>query len=173
MSQLGRRHSKRDAGYDIIAAVPPARKGRDMTRLTISTAVILFVLAAWPFTASADFHLQEATIADIHRAILARELTATQLVGLYLKRIAAYNSQCVAGAADANGYVLGEIEPIEKAGKVGALMTLNLRGKRSKTDAFDNVPAMPDALKTARALDEEFARTGRLKGPLHGVGSAS
>ena len=28
---------------------------------------------------------------------------------------------------------------------------------------------MPDALETARALDEEFARTGRLKGPLHGV----
>ena len=28
---------------------------------------------------------------------------------------------------------------------------------------------MPDALETARALDEEFARTGRLKGPLHGI----
>jgi len=28
---------------------------------------------------------------------------------------------------------------------------------------------MPDALETARALDAEFARTGRLKGPLHGV----
>jgi amidase len=28
---------------------------------------------------------------------------------------------------------------------------------------------MPDAVETARALDEEFARTGHLKGPLHGV----
>jgi amidase len=28
---------------------------------------------------------------------------------------------------------------------------------------------MPDALETARELDEEFVRTGRLKGPLHGV----
>ena len=92
-----------------------------MTRISIPAIVFLAVLAAWPFAARADFHLQEATIADIHRAILAKELTATELVGLYLKRIAAYNGQCVAGAADANGYVLGDIEPIEKAGKVGAL----------------------------------------------------
>jgi amidase len=117
-----------------VVAVPPARKGRDMTRISISTVVISAALAAWPFAARADFHLQEATIADIHRAILAKELTATELVGLYLRRIAAYNGQCVAGAADANGYVLGDIEPIEKAGKVGALMTLNIRGKRSKTN---------------------------------------
>ena len=40
---------------------------------------------------------------------------------------------------------------------------------RSKTDAADNDPNMPDALEAARALDEEFARTGRLKGPLHGI----
>jgi hypothetical protein len=156
-------------GTCIVLVVPPARKARDMTRMSIPTVVILAALAAWPFAALADFHLQEATIADIHRAILAKELTTTEIVGLYLKRIAAYNGQCVAGAADANGYVLGDIEPIEKAGKVGALMTLNIRGKRSKTDTVDDDPAMPDALETARALDEEFARTGRLKGPLHGI----
>ena len=28
---------------------------------------------------------------------------------------------------------------------------------------------MPDALEVAKALDAEFARTGRLKGPLHGI----
>ena len=137
--------------------------------ISIPAVVICAALAAWPFAAMAEFHLQEATIADIHRAILAKELTATQLVGLYLKRIEAYNGKCVSGAVDANGYVLGEIEPIEKAGKIGALITLNIRGKRSQTDAVDNDPAMLDALETARALDEEFARTGRLKGPLHGV----
>jgi amidase len=126
------------------------------------------LLGLWPFAANA-FHLQEATVADIHRAILAKELTATELVGLYLKRIEAYNGQCVKGDVDAGGLVLGDIEPIEHAGKLGALMTLNIRRKRSKTDAADSVPNMPDALETARALDEEFARTGRLKGPLHGV----
>ena len=87
-----------------------------MTRISIPTVVISAALAFCPFAAHADFHLQEATIADIHRAILAKELTATELVGLYLRRIAAYNGQCVGGAADANGYVLGDIEPIEKAG---------------------------------------------------------
>src|SRR5262249_3922378 len=134
----------------------------------LRTAIASVLLALSPFTASA-FHLQEATIADIHRGILAKELTATELVDLYLKRIEAYNGQCVKGDVDASGLVLGDIEPIEHAGKLGALMTLNIRGKRSKTDAADNAPNMPDALEAARALDEEFARTGRLKGPLHGV----
>jgi hypothetical protein len=109
-------------------------------------------LALWPLAAAAGFHLQEATIADIHRAILAKELTATELVRLYLKRIETYNGQCVQGAADPNGFLLGDIEPIEKAGKIGALMILNIRGKRSKTDAADNDPNIPDALEAARAL---------------------
>ena len=116
------------------------------------------------------FRLEEATIADIHRAILARQLTATQLVNEYLKRIETYNGTCVKGAVDpATGFQLGDIEPIENAGKLNALMTINLRGKRSKTDTVDNNPNMPDALETARALDEEFARTGQLRGPLHGI----
>ena len=65
--------------------------------------------------------------------------------------------------------MLGDIEPIENAGKLGAIITVNLRGKRSRSDTLDNDPAMPDALETADALDEEFARTGRPTGPLHGV----
>jgi Asp-tRNA(Asn)/Glu-tRNA(Gln) amidotransferase A subunit family amidase len=139
-----------------------------MGEKALRTVTASLLLGLWPFAASA-FHLEEATIADIHRAILAKELTATELVGLYLKRIEAYNGQCVKGDVDAGRLVLGDIEPIEHAGKLGALMTLNIRGKRSKTDAADSVPAMPDALEAARALDEEFARTGRLKGTLHGV----
>src|SRR5262249_11267760 len=91
------------------------------------------------------------------------------LVDLYLKRIEAYNGQCVKGDVDASGLVLGDIEPIEHAGKLGALMTLNIRGKRSKTDAADNAPNMPAALEAARALEEELARPDGLKGPLHGV----
>jgi amidase len=141
--------------------------GRKMGRNAL--CIVVSLLALWPFAAAASFHLQDATIADIHRAILAKEVTAAQLVDLYLKRIAAYNGQCVKGAVDASGYVLGDIEPIEKAGKLGALMTLNIRHKRSKTDAADNDPAMPDAREAAQALDAEFARTGRLKGPLHGI----
>jgi Asp-tRNA(Asn)/Glu-tRNA(Gln) amidotransferase A subunit family amidase len=116
------------------------------------------------------FHLQEATIADVHRAIRAKQLTATQLVNLYLKRIDAYNGRCVSGDVDqATGFQLGDIKPIANAGQLNALMTLNLRGKRSKTDTVDSNPDMPDALETARKLDEHFAKTGKLVGPLHGI----
>jgi Asp-tRNA(Asn)/Glu-tRNA(Gln) amidotransferase A subunit family amidase len=123
--------------------------------------------AAAPAT---GFRLHEATIADVHRAMLARQLTATQLVGYYLKRIETYNGPCVRGAIDpATGRMLGEIEPIANAGKLNALITLNQRTRRSQTDKTDNDPNMPDALETAAALDAEFARTGKLKGPLHGI----
>ena len=122
-----------------------------------------------PAAPAPAFHLQEAAIADVHRAILNRQLTATQLVGYYLKRIEAYNGPCVRGAVDpASGKQLGDIEPIANAGKVNALITLNLRGKRSETDKADN-SAMLDALETAAQLDAEFAATGKLKGPLHGI----
>jgi hypothetical protein len=36
------------------------------------------------------FHLEEATIADVQRAIRAKQITAAQLVNLYFKRIDAY-----------------------------------------------------------------------------------
>src|SRR6516225_2144827 len=130
--------------------------GRKMGEKALRTVMASAVLGLWPFAAMGSFHLEEATIADIQRAILAKELTATELVGLYLKRIEAYNGQCVKGDVDANGFVLGDIEPIEHAGKLGALVTFNIRGKRSKTDAADSDPDMPDALEAARALDADF-----------------
>src|SRR5580765_5415812 len=37
------------------------------------------------------FHLQEATIADVHRAIRSGQITCRQLVQLYLNRARAYN----------------------------------------------------------------------------------
>jgi len=116
------------------------------------------------------FRLQEATIEDVHRAITAGQLTVTHLVNFYLKRIEAYNGNCVKGKVDpATGLQLGEIEPIANAGQLNALIMLNIRGKRSKTDPVDIDPNMPDALEVAKALDVEFARTGKLKGPLHGI----
>src|SRR5262245_33022003 len=110
-------------------------------------AVTIGVLAASPASAQRGaFRLDEATIADVHRAIMARQLTVSQLVNDYLKRIAAYNGTCVKGAVDpATGFQLGDIEPIENAGQLNALITINQRGKRSKTDSADSDPAMPDA----------------------------
>src|SRR5256714_3342765 len=142
---------------------------RRLDALSVAAAMVLLSTASVA-AERRTFQLEEATIADVHRAILARQLTATQLVNDYLKRIAAYNKTCVKGAVDpATGLQLGDIEAIEHAGRLNALITLNLRGKRSQTDAADSDPAMPDALETAKALDAEFARTGRLKGPLHGI----
>src|SRR5688500_16807065 len=87
------------------------------------------------------FHLEEATIADVHREIKQKQLTATQLVRMYFKRIEAYNGSCVQGDRDPmTGLQLGDITPIENAGGLNAFMTLNIRGKRSKTDTADNDP---------------------------------
>ena len=88
----------------------------------------------------------------------------------YFKRIEAYNGTCVKGGIDAaTGLQLGEITLVENAGQLNAYMTLNVRGKRSKTDTADNDPKLPDALEVARAQDAFFARTGKFVGPLHGI----
>src|SRR5580698_3235910 len=145
-------------------------------------AVVLLAFAATgsdsaPAPAMRKFHLQEATIAEIQSAILAKRITTEQIVRLYLARIKAYNGTCV---KQPNG-ILGVIETIPHAGQINALSTLNLRPAtrkamgfddrkaRSMTDAKDNNPNMPDALEVAAEQDREFAKTGKLAGPLHGV----
>src|SRR5215813_12586717 len=144
-------------------AMRPRSLRSTISMLGISTAVLCAAHLALMAKANSAtrFHLEEATIADVHRAIRAKETTAEQLVQLYFKRIEAYNGTCVKGEVDpATGLMLGEITPIENAGQVNAYMTLNVRGRRSKTDLVDNDPKMLDALETARAQDAYFARTG-------------
>jgi len=126
---------------------------------------------------SPGFHLHEATIADVQRAIQRKQITTVGLVEQYLKRIKAFNGRCV---NEPQG-ILGVITTIPHAGQLNALSTLNLRPvarekwgfdarkARSLTDATDNASNMPDALETAAVQDRQFARTGRLVGPLHGV----
>jgi len=126
---------------------------------------------------SAKFHLQEASIADIQRALVAKKITSVGLVDLYLKRIKTYNNTCVSEPMG----ILGPITTIPHARQVNALSTLNLRPStrkawgfderkaRSMTDMDDNHPNMPDALEVAAAQDRQFKQTGRLVGPLHGV----
>jgi amidase len=126
------------------------------------------------------FRLEEATIVEVHGAIRAKQITVTQLVNLYLTRIKAYSGTCVQGAVDpATGLQLGDITPIPNAGQLNAFITVNLkedkrialglpeRMKRTHTGPDD--PKVPDALDRARELDVEFARTGKLVGPLHGI----
>jgi amidase len=127
------------------------------------------------------FEIVETTIADIHAAIRSKRLTVTDLVNMYLGRIKAYNGTCV----DQPQGILGPVSPIPHARNINALMTLNLRPvarkkwgfddrkARSLTDPVDNDPNMPDALESAAALDELFARTGQLAGPCMASYSAS
>lgn len=126
------------------------------------------------------FRLEEATIADVHRAFRAKQLTATQLVEHYLKRIKAYSGTCVQGALDpATGLHLGDITPIPNAGQVNAFITLNLKenkrvawgfpDKMKRTHSGPDDAKIADALDRAGELDTYFARTGRFAGPLHGI----
>jgi len=146
--------------------------------LTImATLAAVLCNSAQAQSAGKKFEIVEATIADIQNAIMAKQLTATELVHMYLARIKAYNGTCV---EEPQG-ILGPVSPIPHAGAVNALITLNLRPTarttwefderkaRSMTDDLDNDSAMPDALEVAAALDAQFARTGQLAGPLHGV----
>jgi Asp-tRNA(Asn)/Glu-tRNA(Gln) amidotransferase A subunit family amidase len=138
----------------------------------------LMAIGAWGQTkAPSKFHLQEANIADIQRAILARQITSTGLVESYLRRIKAYNNACV---NEPSG-ILGPVTTIPHARQINALSTLNLRPSarmkwgfdarkaRSLTDNADSDTKMPDALEVAAAQDRYFQRNGKLIGPLHGV----
>ena len=64
----------------------------------IVASVGLTLAASAPLAAAesiARFHIEEATIDSIQAAILKGELTSTQVVQLYLKRIKAYDGPCV------------------------------------------------------------------------------
>jgi len=155
--------------------------GRSWPRRVLFAPALALVLLSPALTAVAaaadSFHVEEATISDIQNAILAKRLTATQLVKLYLERIKAYN-----GPAVNEPYgILGPVTLIPHAKGINALSTLNLRPAarrawgfddhhaRSMTDLVDNDPNLPDALEAAAQLDAYFAKTGKLMGPLHGI----
>src|SRR5262245_37302979 len=155
------------------------RRLREWTALVV-TATALIAGAAVGAASTAKppaFHLQEASIAQIQQAILAKPLTSEQLVKLYLNRIKAYNGTCVLQPEG----ILGPVQTVPRAGQINALSTLNLRPAtrkswgfddrkaRSMTDAADADPKMPDALEVAIAQDRQFAKTGKLVGSLHGV----
>src|SRR5215216_1664524 len=161
----------------------PVRSHRRLSSRVSSTFAVglLFVtnvvFAATPASSVVKFKVEEATIADIQSAILAKKVTAVEVVKLYLARIKAYN-----GSAVEEPYgILGPVKTIQNAKGINALITLNLRPAtrkamgfddrkaRSMTDAADNDPKMPDALEVAAEQDRQFAATGKLVGPLHGV----
>jgi Asp-tRNA(Asn)/Glu-tRNA(Gln) amidotransferase A subunit family amidase len=150
-----------------------------MKRVLITSSIMVLTLLP-PMQAAestATFKIEEATIDGIQSAILKGELTSTQVVEMYLKRIKAYDGACVNQPDGA----LGSFTTITHAGQINSLITLNLRPAtlsargfnarkgRSLTDSADNNPAMPDALEVAAKQDAHFKATGTLVGPLHGI----
>src|SRR5215831_13502824 len=154
-----------------------------MTRGTFALAAALVLVARVdapaqaPAARASSFEIQEATIDRIQDAIRKKQITTRGVVEEYLRRIKAYNGTCV---HEPQG-ILGPITTIPHAGQINALSTLNLRPAaramwgfdprkaRTLTGTTDDAPNMPDALEAAAEEDRQFARTGRLVGPLHGV----
>ena len=152
---------------------------KQFIRNLISGLSIFAVIGAAPIYSQQPDPLtvEEATIAQIQQAILEGRISTQGIVESYLRRIQAYNGTCV---NQLDG-LLGPITTIPDAGQINALSTLNLRPAarqtwnfdarkaRSMTDTPDDADSMPDALEVAAAQDLEFAHTGKLVGPLHGV----
>jgi amidase len=93
--------------------------------------VMLMANGAGAQNSAKPFHLDEATISDVHAAYKSGALTSVRLVQAYLERIRA----------------------CDQAGpKLNVVIFLN-----------------PRALEEAAALDENFRRTGKFVGPLHGI----
>ena len=153
---------------------PELRMGSLFLPLTLALAI---TACEGPQDTGSGFQLEETTIVEVQEALLTGQITTVELVESYLRRIQAYNGQCVEQPAG----LLGPIIPIANAGQINALSTLNLRpavreawgfdGRkaRSLTDPTDEAPEMPDALEVAAAQDLHFRQTGELAGPLHGV----
>jgi Asp-tRNA(Asn)/Glu-tRNA(Gln) amidotransferase A subunit family amidase len=150
---------------------------RHVAAAALAIALMSSAVPALSQRGASRFEIQEATIAGIQQAILKKQITTQGVVEAYLKRIRAYNGTCV---NEPQG-ILGPITTKARAGQINALSTLNLRPKaraswgfdarkaRSMTDTVDDAPSMPDALEVATSQDRQFAKTGRLVGPLHGV----
>src|SRR5262245_48921447 len=144
-------------------------KQRNFVASAVMLAAILSEKAVIAQEATSPFDVQEKTIAQIQQAIINRQITTRGVVEAYLRRVQAYNGTCV---NEPQG-ILGPITPIAHAGQINALSTLNLRPAaratwgfdarkaRSLTDRTDAAANMPDALETAAAQDQAFARTGR------------
>src|SRR5215472_12888130 len=146
------------------------------------TTIVVAILTLLPSSLTAaskssKFQIEEATIDYIQAAILKHQITATDVVKMYLARIKAYDGPCVKMAEG----LLGSFTTIPHAGQINSLITVNLRPAnrialgldahkgRSMTDLVDDSPSMPDALEVAAKEDAYFKTTGKLVGPLHGI----
>src|SRR5215510_7781722 len=112
--------------------------------------------------AQGQFHLQEATINDIHAAIKSGEITCQGLVQAYVNRAKAYNGMCTELVTKDGANIpqaLGAMRAgIPNAGQLNALETLNIRGERSVSckAMCDAHPSSGPLAKSCPAMCEAF-----------------
>ena len=111
-----------------------------------------------PGEIGAGFKLEEATIPQLQAALASHQITVTDIVQGYLSRIKAYNGTCVSQPQG----ILGPITMIPNAGKVNALITLNLRPANRLAWGFDDRKARThDRRRRQRPGDAGRARDAR------------
>jgi amidase len=101
----------------------------------VSVACAMSALSALPASAQqGPFRFQEATVASIHAALAAGQLTCTQLTRLYLDRIAAYDKQ---------GPALHAIITVNpKAMEIAAEMDRSYRASPASAGALHCIPVI-------------------------------
>jgi amidase len=134
--------------FTILQNANPSLRYRQNSLILTVVLLLPLVILTSNASAKAKFQVEEATIANIHKAIKGEQITTTELVRLYLDLIKAYNGVCV----NQPDGILGPISTIANAGQLNALMTLNLRPDtriqlgfddrkaRSMTDLADSDP---------------------------------
>ena len=80
-----------------------------IVHIVMAALIMLLVRGATAEGEVKTFHLEEATISDVHAAYLSGATTATRLVQAYLKRIQAYDQ----GGPKLN--VVISLNPLESA----------------------------------------------------------
>lgn len=90
-------------------------------RLFMATCAIFMNVASQNSAAASTFKLQEANIADVHRAMLAGQVTARQLVQAYLHRIDAYDKK----GPSINAIIQLNPKALEEADRLDAVFKKN------------------------------------------------
>ncbi len=67
---------------------------RHLTSVCVAAGVSLLLMPGPVAAQRASFHIEESTIADVHRAIQAGEITCKGVVQAYIDRARAYNGTC-------------------------------------------------------------------------------
>ena len=155
-----------------------ARAAHGFEALRGAAAALFVLVAGQPSIAAAELDVVETTIADLQRAILSKETTASEIVRLYLARIRAYNGTCVEGARRAPRAHRDDSErgPDQRAADVepaaGRARGVGLR--RAQGAQHDGRGRRrPEHARCARGRGRArrcaSRATGKLVGPLHGV----